>query len=540
MPLPLILGIAAGIVGTTGVGLGIHGGVKMKQANDKLTKAQKRDASNNARLKRMNRSACKAMDVLGKNEMKILCEFQLFSNLFERIKNRPEFGDIKIGNVKIPKFEGEEIKKASVGASVLIGGLGGAALGTAGGFAASGATTAAVMALGTASTGTAISALSGAAATNATLAALGGGSLAAGGGGIALGTTILGATTLGVGLLVGGVIFSCTGSKLSSKADKAWGQMISNEQKINKICNYLFDLQRTAERYNATLLRMCSLYRKQLDKMRNIIESFYEKHICWQNLSLEEQLVIENMVLIVGVLYNMCKVQLVQKSCCSNQNIINKTGINKVEKDANNVILQMNDEKSEVLSKGDNTYLAFSAQNNNVKVEKEELGINQIVFACESYVYKRSRYPGGEKEECGNIDWDKLMSLMKDSYEIDCGAEEYSIFIDNFGSKTSVWLHDLRSGLKNFVYTYQVSYIVSLYLNKVHNDTLKESDIDWTSLLQTLQNVYGVKVEKWQLFVPGKNTIETVVENVCNVIKGNTPKWADNYFTISKFLQKLE
>lgn len=341
MPLPLILGIAAAVAGTTGVGLGVHGGVKMKQANDKLKEAQKRNDSNNARLERMNQNACKAMDVLGENEMKVLSEFQVFSDLFERIKNRPEFTDIKIGNVSIPKFEGEEIKKASVGASVLIGGLGGAALGTAGGFAASGATTAAVMALGTASTGTAISALSGVAATNATLAALGGGSLAAGGGGIALGTTILGAATLGVGLLVGGVIFSCTGSKLSSKADTAWEQMISNEQKINKICNYLFDLQRTAERYNATLLRIRSLYMKQLDKMRNIIESYYEKHVNWQNLSLEEQLVIENMVLIVGVLYNMCKVQLVRKSNRSDQNIINKTEISKAEKDANDVIEQM-------------------------------------------------------------------------------------------------------------------------------------------------------------------------------------------------------
>lgn len=342
MPLPLILGIAAAVAGTSGVGLGVHGGVKMKQANDKLKKAQKRNDSNNARLERMSKNACKAMDILGENEMKVLSELQLFSDLFERIKCRPEFADIKIGNVSIPKFEGEEIKKASVGASVLIGGLGGAALGTAGGFAASGATTAAIMALGTASTGTAISVLSGAAATNATLAALGGGSLAAGGGGIALGTTILGATTLGAGLLVGGVIFSCTGSKLSSKADKVWEQMISNEQKINDICNYLYDLQRTAERYNATLLRMYSLYLKQLNKMRNIIESYGEKRVNWYNLSIEEQLVIENMVLIVGVLYNMCKVQLVRKFDYSKQNVINKTDINKAEKDANDVMEQMN------------------------------------------------------------------------------------------------------------------------------------------------------------------------------------------------------
>ena len=260
----------------------------------------------------------------------------------EYIAKHPELDEQTKQNIlEIPKFEGEEIKKASVGASILIGGLGGAALGTAGGFAASGATTAAVMALGTASTGTAISALSGAAATNATLAALGGGSLAAGGGGIALGTTMLGVATLGVGLLVGGVIFSCTGSKLSSKADKAWEQMISNEQKINKICNYLFDLQRTAERYNATLLRMRSLYIKQLDKMRVVIESYPERCVNWKNLSWEEQRIIENTVLIVGVLYAMCKVQLVYKSNYSDQNLINHAVINKAEQDANDVMAQV-------------------------------------------------------------------------------------------------------------------------------------------------------------------------------------------------------
>lgn len=341
MSLPIILGIVAAVAGTTGVGVGIHGGVKMKDANDKIKEAQKRDDLNKARLERMNKSSCKAMDILGTNEMKVLSEFKQFSDLFERIKNRPEFADVKIGNVSIPKFEGEDIKKASVGASVLVGGLGGAALGTAGGFAASGATTAAVMALGTASTGTAISTLSGAAATNATLAVLGGGSLAAGGGGVALGTTILGATTLGVGLLVGGIIFSIAGSNLSGKADEAWEQTIANEEKINIICNYLFDLQRTAQRYNDTLLRMQLLYTKQLDKMRGIIESYSKKRINWYKLSQKEQLVIENMVLIVGVLYNMCKVQLVQKSKDSEQNIINKKAINKAEKDAEEVMLLM-------------------------------------------------------------------------------------------------------------------------------------------------------------------------------------------------------
>ena len=199
MPLPLILGIAAAVAGTTGLGCGIHGGIKIKKASNKLNEAKERDKKNNARLDRINRGACKAMDILGEHEIRVLSEFEAFSNLFEKIKNRPQFNDLKVGDISIPIFKGDEIKKASVGATVLLGGLGGAALGTAGGFAASGATTAAVMALGSASTGTLISTLSGAAATNATLAALGGGSLAAGGGGVSLGTTLLVAATLGGG-----------------------------------------------------------------------------------------------------------------------------------------------------------------------------------------------------------------------------------------------------------------------------------------------------------------------------------------------------
>ncbi len=62
----------------------------------------------------------------------------------------------------------------------------------AGGLGAPVAVSTLVASLGTASTGTAISALSGAAATKATIAWLGGGALAAGGLGIAGGTAVLG------------------------------------------------------------------------------------------------------------------------------------------------------------------------------------------------------------------------------------------------------------------------------------------------------------------------------------------------------------
>lgn len=73
------------------------------------------------------------------------------------------------------------------------------------------------MALGTASTGTAIGGLSGVAATNATLAWLGGGSLAAGGGGMALGSMVLGGIIAGPALLIAGGIF---GAKSKNKIEQ--------------------------------------------------------------------------------------------------------------------------------------------------------------------------------------------------------------------------------------------------------------------------------------------------------------------------------
>lgn len=341
MPLPLILGIAAAVAGTSGVGLGIHGGVKMKRANDKFKEAQERDKKNLARFERMNKFTCREMDNLGKTELDILSGFKDFSKQFERLKNPPQFKDIKIGHVTIPQFEGEEIKKASVGAGVLLGGLGGAALGTAGAYAASGATTAAVMALGTASTGTAIASLSGVAATNATLAALGGGSLAAGGGGIALGTTILGAATLGAAFLVGGAIFSITGSKIAGKAEEAWNQMLKNESRINSLCNYLSELQKIAESYNSTLSKMRRLYYKMLGRMEETLDRHGNGRVEWGDLNKEEKTIVENTVLVTGVLYNMCKVQIVQKSTYSDQNMVNRRDINNATQNANDVLSKL-------------------------------------------------------------------------------------------------------------------------------------------------------------------------------------------------------
>lgn len=208
MPLPFILGAGAAIAGVVGVGSGIHGAVKAKEANDTMQSAKYRHEKNVEKFEKRNNQTAETMDNLGKLELEILKSFEEFSDVIEKIQNRPEFKAYSKDGIELPKYDKESLKEVSVGAGVLLGGISGAAVGTAGGFAAAGATTAAVMALGTASTGTAIASLSGAALTNATLAALGGGAIgsSAFAGGMALGSTVLSAATLGAGLLVGGAL----------------------------------------------------------------------------------------------------------------------------------------------------------------------------------------------------------------------------------------------------------------------------------------------------------------------------------------------
>lgn len=310
MPIPLL--IIAGAAGATGAGAVVHGITQMFGKNKEVHKAAERHQQNLDRFNRQNSETLATMDKLGEKEMWILQSFGRFSRVMEKIHNKPEFEPYKQGEVSIPKYNPEELRKVAFGADMLIGALGGAALGTAGGFAAAGATTAAVMALGTASTGTAIASLSGVALTNATLAALGGGAIAAGGGGIALGTTVLGAATLGVGLLIGGIVFSLAGKTISKKADEAIRQMREAEKEINRICEYLKGLNRIATDFLDMLCKVNNIYIKHMDQLAHIVLLYGKTD--WSLFTDAEKMLTENTALLVGLLYRMCQVQLVLKA----------------------------------------------------------------------------------------------------------------------------------------------------------------------------------------------------------------------------------
>ncbi len=312
MPIPFLLGAVAVVAGAAGIGAGAYGAKKMYDANETMNLAKSKYDRAKDRVESENRSTIELMDKVGAYELEIINSFGEFSSIFEKIHNRPTFAEIEFEGLEVAPFTPDELKQASVGAATLLGGLGGAGLGAAAGFAASGATTAAVMAVGAASTGTAISSLSGVAATNAVLAFLGGGSLAAGGGGMALGSTLLGASTLGVGLLIGGAVFAFSGSKLSDKADEAYSQACRVEDAANEIAGRLGDIRRVAGDFYNAIDGLNNFYKKYLDQLRQIVE--INGRTNYLDFTEDEKQITNITVNLVGLLFNACKTKLTRNS----------------------------------------------------------------------------------------------------------------------------------------------------------------------------------------------------------------------------------
>lgn len=339
MPIPFVLLAGAAAAGAVGVTNGASGAQKIKKSSDEQKIIGMQHDNNIEFYESRFKSATENMDQLGEYEFIILSDFQNFSDVIEKIENRPKFGEINHDGFQLPDFSLQDIKDASIGAVAALGGIGGVTTGTFGGFAAAGATTAAVAALGTASTGTAISTLSGAAATNATLAALGGGSLAAGGGGMALGATVLGATTLGVGLMVGGIIFNITGNQLIAKLEESKELVEKETEEVNKICFYLERLNSTAVNYTNALSIVKKIYDKHFARLEYTV--LVEGKTDYFAFSDTDKLAYQNTVLLVGILYDMLKVKLVKK-VDENYNEVN---IEEVSKSANQAVRFLENDK---------------------------------------------------------------------------------------------------------------------------------------------------------------------------------------------------
>ena len=309
MPIPVFVIAGAAIAGAIGAGNAVYGGVKIKDAKGKEKAAKTIHQESVECFEAMGEKSNASMDKLGMAELETIQSFEGFSDVIGLIQNRPQFGELSFDGLELPDFDSDEFKKLFIGAKALLGGLSSAAAGVAGGVAASGATTAIVAAVGTASTGTAISTLSGAAATNAILAALGGGSLAAGGGGMALGTVVLSSAAGGAALLVGGVVVNVMGHKIAKDAEEFENQIMQEKSNIDEACILLEEIAVVADGYRRALSSVKQVYDEKLSLVRELVME--QEKTDWNSFNDSEKALVQNLVLLVGMLFSMCKVNLV-------------------------------------------------------------------------------------------------------------------------------------------------------------------------------------------------------------------------------------
>lgn len=218
----------------------------------------------NTNLQRKNKTVLRYARSLHFERGRLKDSIEQTWTLLNSFRNKPESLNVKLESVKfqydryqklLDEIEGnsDELAKVYGGAlSTALFGTGVAALGPT--ALVSFATT-----FGTASTGTAISALSGAAADSAILAWLGGGAVAAGGGGTAVGSTILGLagpigwTIAATSVIGGGLIANGKNKKAIAQANDATKKIHAQTKVVSGTIQEIGELERQTRRANSDL-----------------------------------------------------------------------------------------------------------------------------------------------------------------------------------------------------------------------------------------------------------------------------------------------
>ena len=167
----------------------------------------------------------------------------------------------------------------------------------------------------------------------------------------------------------------------------------------------------------------------------------------------------------------------------------------------------------------------------------KEMSLEEIINSCQYDACVRENYLGFV-QTCAKFKWGRLVSRVNSSYGMNFTLDEYKSHISIIGEPERIWVSDLSNVLGRFVLTYQVSLIVeSCLLKKV--TFLKDEDVDWDKLLAKVSSIYGISMEKWQLFHRGVNNPEDVLGRICEKIVCSNGCHKAYYFVASEFKELM-
>ena len=128
------------------------------------------------------------------------------------------------------------------------------------------------------------------------------------------------------------------GGKLSDKADEALEQANKEENKIGAICRYMHALSDAENRFEDALRTVDKIYRRHLEKLGDLV--VLSGKTDWNTYSDAEKKLTENTALLIGLLYSMCKVQLVfQSNDATKLNRVNEAGVEASREMAKNFLV---------------------------------------------------------------------------------------------------------------------------------------------------------------------------------------------------------
>lgn len=267
--------------------------IKESQKLIELTKETHEKNLKEFNLQREN--IIKSLDSLEKKRLEILGSFKIFSDLVEKVVDRPRFKkEIKNIDLKLDNLKLEELKIVSFKSTELLTKINETGI------------------------------ISGTLLSQKALLSIS-----------SVGTGILGITTVGIGAIIATNIKTIKVYSDTKKADAFHKEMKEAEKTIKKCCNYFIVLEDVINNFECCVNKINSAYIFHLDKLQKIVA----EKTNFNDFALEEELVFENTALLVQLLFNLLKVNFfLEKENEEGLKEINIFDINRNTYDASSIL----------------------------------------------------------------------------------------------------------------------------------------------------------------------------------------------------------
>lgn len=142
----------------------------------------------------------------------------------------------------------------------------------------------------------------------------------------------------GGSLLVTGILTNIIANKISFNADVSLAQAKRERNDVNIIGEYLKELTQTATVFDKALTTIYGIYQKQFNMLCHTVNVLQKRN--WETFTESEKTVTQNTVLLVNILYQMGKVELVLKANDENScNTVNTATVNKNISDSETILI---------------------------------------------------------------------------------------------------------------------------------------------------------------------------------------------------------